>query len=163
MCSQNAGNAISETQILKISWGGHAPRFNPLANSCLRYSAHTFGDRILCWGRARKMGPLAVLPHHWRILKKCTDLCIICGCQTSDNDFFNRCKLHNTFCLLEHHVNLLLQSFRSHIISTDEDPGLRVQSFAVINLRGVSTNKKYYILETKDHRSDVQILLIFFR
>ena len=29
---------------------------------------------------------------------------------------------------------------KSHIIST-EDPGLRIESFAVINLRGVSTNK----------------------
>ena len=28
-----------------------------------------------------------------------------------------------------------------HIISTDEDPGLRIESFVVINLRGVSTNK----------------------
>jgi hypothetical protein len=28
-----------------------------------------------------------------------------------------------------------------HFISTDEDPGLRIESFAVINLRGVSTNK----------------------
>ena len=28
-----------------------------------------------------------------------------------------------------------------HIISTDGDPGLRIESFAVINLRGVSTNK----------------------
>jgi hypothetical protein len=28
-----------------------------------------------------------------------------------------------------------------HIISTDEDPGLRIESFAVINVRGVSTNK----------------------
>ena len=27
------------------------------------------------------------------------------------------------------------------ILSTDEDPGLRIESFAVINLRGVSTNK----------------------
>jgi hypothetical protein len=27
------------------------------------------------------------------------------------------------------------------IISTDEDPGLWIESFAVINLRGVSTNK----------------------
>ena len=27
------------------------------------------------------------------------------------------------------------------IIITDEDPGLRIESFAVINLRGVSTNK----------------------
>jgi hypothetical protein len=33
---------------------------------------------------------------------------------------------------------------KSHIISTDEDPGLRIErieSSAVINLRGVSTNK----------------------
>ena len=30
------------------------------------------------------------------------------------------------------------------IISTDEDPGLRIESFALINLRGVSTNKKCY-------------------
>ena len=30
---------------------------------------------------------------------------------------------------------------KSPIISTDEDPGLRIESFAVINLRGVSTNK----------------------
>jgi hypothetical protein len=30
---------------------------------------------------------------------------------------------------------------KSHIISIDEDPGLRIESFAVINLRGVSTNK----------------------
>jgi hypothetical protein len=30
---------------------------------------------------------------------------------------------------------------KSHIISTDEDPGLRIESFAIINLRGVSTNK----------------------
>jgi hypothetical protein len=33
----------------------------------------------------------------------------------------------------------------SHIIGTDEDPGLRIESFAVINLRGVSANKKYYM------------------
>ena len=30
---------------------------------------------------------------------------------------------------------------KSHIISTYEDPGLRIESFAAINLRGVSTNK----------------------
>jgi hypothetical protein len=51
--------------------------------------------------------------------------------------------------LWKHHVNLLLQSFRSDdedededpVKITDEDPGLRIESFAVINLRGVSTNK----------------------
>ena len=31
------------------------------------------------------------------------------------------------------------------IISTDEDPGLRIESFAVINLRGDSTNKNKYM------------------
>jgi hypothetical protein len=44
MCPQNARNAISGTQILNPS----------LANSSLRYSIHTFGDRILSWGRARR-------------------------------------------------------------------------------------------------------------
>jgi hypothetical protein len=37
---------------------------------------------------------------------------------------------------------------KSHIISTDEDPGLRIESFAVINLRGVSTNKTIIYLIT---------------
>ena len=63
-------------QISKISWGGDIPpALTPLANSCLWYSVHTFGYRILCWGRARKMGPFAVFPYHWRILKKCTARC----------------------------------------------------------------------------------------
>jgi hypothetical protein len=31
-----------------------------------------------------------------------------------------------------------------HIISTDEDPSLQIERFAGINLRGISTNKKYY-------------------
>jgi hypothetical protein len=72
---------------------------------------------------------------------------------------------NNIFCLWKHHVNILLQSFNSirkpgsssvliicknnnqiwHIITTDEDPGLRIESFAVINLRGASTNKKYHM------------------
>ncbi len=29
---------------------------------------------------------------------------------------------------------------KSDIISTDEDPGLRIESFAIIKIRGVSTN-----------------------
>ena len=32
------------------------------------------------------------------------------------------------------------------ISSTDEDPGLRIESFAVINLRGVSTNKTIILI-----------------
>jgi hypothetical protein len=32
----------------------------------------------------------------------------------------------------------------SSSVLTDEDPGLRIENFAVINLRGVSTNKNYY-------------------
>jgi hypothetical protein len=47
----------------KIFRGGTCPQI-PLVNSCLRCSAG---------GRARKMCPFGVLPHHWRrILKKCT-------------------------------------------------------------------------------------------
>jgi hypothetical protein len=38
-------------------------------------------------------------------------------------------------------MNELNKSHIISIISTDEDPGLRIESFAVINLRGVSTNK----------------------
>jgi hypothetical protein len=38
-------------------------------------------------------------------------------------------------------VSLLVWYLFCDIISTDEDPGLRIESFAVINLRGVSTNK----------------------
>jgi hypothetical protein len=34
-----------------------------------------------------------------------------------------------------------VETLRNDIISTDEDPGLRIESFAAINLRGVSTNK----------------------
>jgi hypothetical protein len=69
----HAGNAISEIQILKISWGGHAPSFNLLANSCLRYSAHTFGDRMLCLGRERKMALWQFCPTTEESLKNALD------------------------------------------------------------------------------------------
>ena len=35
----------------------------------------------------------------------------------------------------------------SRIISTDEDPSLRIESYAIINLRGVSTKLSKYKLE----------------
>ena len=39
-------------------------------------------------------------------------------------------------------IVLFVETPRKFIyISTDEDPGLRIESSAVINLRGVSTNK----------------------
>jgi hypothetical protein len=63
MRSQNAlGNAISETQILKISWGACPARAPLLSRACgtrLTPSAIAYYPG----GRARKMGPLAVLPH----------------------------------------------------------------------------------------------------
>ena len=34
----------------------------------------------------------------------------------------------------------------SRIISTDEDPSLRIETFAIINLRGVSTKLNKYIV-----------------
>jgi hypothetical protein len=39
-----------------------------------------------------------------------------------------------------------------HIISTDEDTGLRIESFAVINLRGVSTNKTIYFIAMQTYK-----------
>ena len=73
--------------------------------------------------------------------------------------FFKLCikflaRLHGGYntslALWKYHVNLLLQSFRFEssdlhqifqifIFSTDEDPSLRIECFATINLRGVST------------------------
>jgi hypothetical protein len=42
MCSQNAGNAISETQILKMSWGHAQKPIEIINNTRLRYySAHS--------------------------------------------------------------------------------------------------------------------------
>jgi hypothetical protein len=52
-----------------------------------------------------------------------------------------------------------------HIISTDEDPGLRIESFAVINLRGVSTNKTIiYLIAMQTYKEliVVQVLFIVF-
>jgi hypothetical protein len=44
-------------------------------------------------------------------------------------------------------------NLNSHIfISTDEDPGLRIESFAVINLRGVSTNKTIYFIAMQTYK-----------
>ena len=37
MCSQNAGNAISETQILKMSWGHAQKPIEIINNTRLRY------------------------------------------------------------------------------------------------------------------------------
>ena len=50
---------------------------------------------------------------------------------------------------------------KSHIISTDEDPGLRIESFAVINLRGVSTNKTIiYLIAMQTYK---ELIFIFIR
>ena len=35
---------------------------------------------------------------------------------------------------------------------SDEDPGLRIESFAVINLRGVSTNKTIYFIAMQTYK-----------
>ena len=39
---------------------------------------------------------------------------------------------------------LIIQVLIYNIISTDEDPSLRIESFAIINLRGVSTKLNKY-------------------
>ena len=51
---------------------------------------------------------------------------------------------------------------KSHIISTDEDPGLRIESFAVINLRGVSTNKTIiYFIAMQTYKELINLSLIY--
>jgi hypothetical protein len=47
-----------------------------------------------------------------------------------------------------------------HIISTDEDPGLRIESFAVINLRGVSTKLLYVLSPCKHTKNLLQLSLM---
>ena len=47
-------------------------------------------------------------------------------------------------------------------VSTDEDPGLRIESFAVINLRGVSTNKTLYALSPCKRTKNLKQLISIF-
>ena len=55
-------------------------------------------------------------------------------------------------------LNLWCELNKSHIISTDEDPSLRIESFAVINLRGVSTNKTIiYFIAMQTYKELIQI------
>jgi hypothetical protein len=63
MRSQNAGNAISESQILKMSWGA-CPARPPLPSRACGTRLTPSAIAYYPGGRARKMGPLAVLPHH---------------------------------------------------------------------------------------------------
>ena len=53
---------------------------------------------------------------------------------------FTTCLESSNIILWEHNASLASQSFRSVstdlIISTDQDPSLRIESFAIINLRG---------------------------
>ena len=45
---------------------------------------------------------------------------------------------------------------KSHVISTDEDPGLQIESFAVINLCGVSTNKTIiYLIAMQTYKKQI--------
>jgi hypothetical protein len=49
-----------------------------------------------------------------------------------------------------------------HIISTDEDPGLRIENFAVINKCGVSKNKNiicFIAMQTYKKSLDIYILI----
>ena len=58
--------------------------------------------------------------------------------------------------------SVLIICYYIHIISTDEDPGLRIESFAVINLRGVSTNKTIiYFIAMQTYKELNTVLLCF--
>ena len=52
---------------------------------------------------------------------------------------------------------------KSHIFSTDEDPGLRIESFAVINLRGVSTNKTICFIAMQTYKELIIKKCLLFR
>ena len=50
-----------------------------------------------------------------------------------------------------------------HIISTDEDRGLRIESFAVINLRGVSTNETIiYLIAMQTYKELIKEGFVFY-
>ena len=49
----------------------------------------------------------------------------------------------------------------SRIISTDEDPSLRIESSAIINLRGVSTKLNKYIVFTMQTYKKLMNLFLF--
>ena len=55
-------------------------------------------------------------------------------------------------CILGNYLVFMYKKGRvnsnSRIISTDEDPSLRIESSAIINLRGVSTKLNKYIVFT---------------
>ena len=56
----------------------------------------------------------------------------------------------NMKLLWGHHVSLVSQSFRSvssNLHGTDEGPSLRIESFAMINLRGVSTKSYFNVVQ----------------
>ena len=50
------------------------------------------------------------------------------------------------------------------IITTDEDPSLRIESSAVINLRGVSTKlNKYIVFTMQTCKKLIKIIIVLFR
>ena len=57
------------------------------------------------------------------------------------NNNFEREDLIESLCII---VNHSVHHSRSRIISTDEDPSIRIESSAIINLRGVSTKLNKY-------------------
>ena len=44
-----------------------------------------------------------------------------------------------------------------------EDPGLRIESFAVINLRGVSTNKTIYFIAMQTYKELTSMVILTLR
>ncbi len=48
------------------------------------------------------------------------------------------------------------------MISTDEDPGLRIESFAIIKLRGVTTKFKRYFFTMQTFKEQIKLLSFWF-
>ena len=65
------------------------------------------------------------------------------------------------FIIAELSIRKLGSSFGPLIISTDEDPSLRIESSAIINLRGVSTRLNKYIVFTMQTYKKLIFRVIF--
>ena len=57
-------------------------------------------------------------------------------------------------------LRIFISANNTSIISTDEDPSLRIESSAIVNLRGVSTNLNKYIVFTMQTYKKLNIHII---
>ena len=66
-------------------------------------------------------------------------------------------KTPRKFIIAEHSIRKLGSSSVLIIISTDEDPSLRIESSAMINLRGVSKLNKYIVFTKQTYKKLINL------